>query len=741
MPPLTTPSPSRRPAYLLLVFFILGLASVTVQTTLIREFLVAFHGNELCLGLFFGVWLLWISLGAALGSWVSRRLRSADGLFHLCVLLGAASPLLQIYYIRIVRYVLNPPAGLYIPFHSMSLFALVVLLPFSTMIGFTFPLGCRLYAERRGPGPTAIGWLYVLESCGFLLGGLLFTFILAHHYNAYANAALTLGLVLAVCVFGSFGAMRPAAQLAFRVLSLAILAGLCVLSPLVLRLDRLSIQRRWESLETRLELLTTADSKYENIAVGESSGQYSVFADGFYMFSFPNEYDYAPSANYVLTQHPRPRKVLLLGNGTQGLLRELLSAGVAAVDHVELDPKITETIQPYLPAADARLLSDPRVRYFHADSRYFVKQAQAVYDIIFVNMPDPSTAMLNRFYTIEFFREAQRALAPGGVLALRITSAENYIGELVGDYSGSVFHTLRRVFKNIAVSHGDSNNLFASDADNVVTTDIKELTRRYAQRGIQSQHFTTAHFEFIYQPTRVEFTRQKLMERQSAKINTDLRPITYFYNLMLWDNFSGSHLRPVFRFLERTNIIVLVLVLVVVLVARLGFVKALRRDLARQARFNALAAMAACGFSAMAFEIILIFAFQSMYGYLYHMIGLIVALFMAGLALGGLAANLSLRGLQSEGKALILVQVVTAAFALGLPSALMALSSPALAAAPLAVSQALFMALILAAGFLGGLEFPIVSSLYLKHSTDTARTGGLVDAADHLGAFLGALLS
>ena len=45
----------------------LGFFALVAQTLHFRDFLTAFEGNELGVGSFFGSWLLWVGLGAAIG--------------------------------------------------------------------------------------------------------------------------------------------------------------------------------------------------------------------------------------------------------------------------------------------------------------------------------------------------------------------------------------------------------------------------------------------------------------------------------------------------------------------------------------------------------------------------------------------------------------------------------------------------------------------------------------------------
>ena len=62
------PSCARSP---LPAYFVLGLDAIVVQALLIRAFLVACQGNELCIGLIFGTWFAWVVVGTRVGTWAA----------------------------------------------------------------------------------------------------------------------------------------------------------------------------------------------------------------------------------------------------------------------------------------------------------------------------------------------------------------------------------------------------------------------------------------------------------------------------------------------------------------------------------------------------------------------------------------------------------------------------------------------------------------------------------------------
>jgi len=163
-------------------------------------------------------------------------------------------------------------------------------------------------------------------------------------------------------------------------------------------------------------------------------------------------------------------------------------------------------------------------------------------------------------------------------------------------------------------------------------------------------------------------------------------------------------------------------------------------------------AIGATGFAGMTFDLVVIFAFQTLYGYVYQQIGLLITAFMAGISLGGwwmarwLKTKLvgsghpvALRPVLVRLEATIVVYLV--AFPLTL--ALLHARAPEFAWVRMAL-----LGLNAVAGLLVGLEFPLANALYLpttvplkrhREASRAEETAGILYAADLVGACLGAL--
>jgi spermidine synthase len=717
--------------------------AIAVQVLFVREFMVVFFGNELCLGIILGGWLIGIAIGTGIGGRISRQVTRTLPLFIVLQAFICLSPFVQIGAIRLVRSILNVPAGEYISLLPLIASAFLITLPFSFTIGLIFPCACTLFPEEDNRKARPIGLVYIFEAAGSLIGGIVLTFFMIAQFKPYeiiaiiAIPTLLNSAVLRFCVRHS-----TVPWVSWLCITLCAFNGYMLLSGHISRLDDRLVQQRWYSYKNHLNLMFSADSPYQNVAVASAQDQYSLFGNGQYVTSYPDPYQAAFFAHFTLAQHPSPAKILLVGGGATGTIQEMLKHPIRMLHYVEVDPLMIEAGIPYLAVQDKNALADKRVGLFFKDGRYFIQHGTEQYDMIILHLPDPSTAMLNRFYTIEFFKEARKRLAPGGVLITGITGSDTYLGQDAGVYASSLYHTLNKVFTHIVVAPGTRNYFFAADVPGAVSSDPNLLARRFESRGIQSDYFTPYHFTMLFPRERSAFLARELEQQSAVQINTDACPITYYYNLVLWESIAGSKGRAhLFQGLVgRLNLLVVSLTLL--FLVRVAYVLRTRRRLAAHLTCNALLAIAAAGFAGMSLEIILLLSFQNIYGYVYRQVGLIIAFFMLGLAAGGWQMNRLIAGRERSWVTLLtLLSFSLGVYAMGMPYLIDLFSfGKASAAGNNLDLRFIFLGLVTAAGWLTGLEFPLVSKIFINRYP-TGTVAGWVNGCDHLGACLGALLT
>jgi spermidine synthase len=484
---------------------------------------------------------------------------------------------------------------------------------------------------------------------------------------------------------------------------------------------------RWRTF-SRFHLRASRDSRYQHIQIGCREGQCVLVQDGRRTAQFPERAASRARAVLLLTQHPRPRDVLVIGGGLGGLCQELLAAGVRRLDYVEPDPKLLELVTGHLPGPLAEALRDPRFVAHSMDGRRFVQRAPAQsYDLAVVNVGDPTSAADSRFYTLEFFRELRAILRPRGVAAFcGITGDENYMaGDPVQLYTACIFRTLRRVWEHVFVRPGDEFCYFAGDH---ATADLPLLEKRFEELGFGPEamrhSFRLEHFP----PERTEWVRNEMRAAAArAPVNTDERPVLFTLFLAVQAHyvadrgraFPGTHLFATVRRLPPYLLwLPLAGVPLVVLALRLA-----RRDPSRVAGALGVLGTGAFGLSA---ELLIIYRYQTSFGFVYRDISIIAGVFMLGLAAGGWMAG---RAASPRTRSrLLTTEAGQAIFIFVLPATLGLIS----------VSPVLFIAAALMAGWLTGSEFPLAARSGLMAGQDSAGVAGLLDAADHLGALLGA---
>lgn len=119
-----------------------------------------------------------------------------------------------------------------------------------------------------------------------------------------------------------------------------------------------------------------------------------------------------PMVHLPMLSHPAPEKVLVIGGGDGGILRELLRYDcLRHIDFVELDQEVVEFSRRYLASVHAGSFDNPKVHSHFRDGRSFVERSTARYDVVIMDMTDPSGPS-RMLYTREFFAAVKQVLEP-----------------------------------------------------------------------------------------------------------------------------------------------------------------------------------------------------------------------------------------------------------------------------------------------------------------------------------------
>lgn len=177
-------------------------------------------------------------------------------------------------------------------------------------------------------------------------------------------------------------------------------------------------------LETR-QKLHAEESPYQRIEVYETTrfGNLLVL-DGFVMLTGRDNFIYHEMMTHpALYTHPDPKRVLIIGGGDCGCLREVLKhPGVTHADQVELDERVTRVSEEYFPEL-CESNSDPRAHLHFVDGIKWVEDAAAGdYDIIIVDSTDP-VGQAARLFQAPFYSACRAALSDdAGILIVQSES-------------------------------------------------------------------------------------------------------------------------------------------------------------------------------------------------------------------------------------------------------------------------------------------------------------------------------
>ncbi len=683
----------------------LGFTTAVAQVLLVRELVAVFYGNELVLGLILAAWLAWGALGAGLSGYlVSCSHKDRDRIIAGGLALLGLLPAFQMLLVRAARGLLRVPPGALVEFGPMVGTVGLTVAPVCLLAGALFPLLARRLAEMGRPAGSAYLW----ECAGAAVGGVLFSFVLIRYLDPFQTAALllTADLAAALSLLQSGTPLHPRLPTTRLAAVLGPLLLLPALLPLASAIHRATLRWQWS------DLAFAADSPYGRIVIQARESQRVFYENGLLMFETqgtrPEEVVHPP-----LLAHPAPREVLLIGGAAAGNLREALRHPGVHITVVESDPLLLRAARLHLPPDEAAVLDDPRATVVLADGRRFIQTTRRTFDVVILDLPEPSTGALNRFYTEEFFREVRAVLNPGGILALGLPAAENYWSPELARRNGSVYHTLRAVFPDVLALPGDTTYFLASAGPLEADPDL--WGRRLAERGIATRWVTAAYIRYLFTTDRFAQVRETLEGTAGVRLNRDLTPVCYYYDLALWLSRFTPRLRG---FFERTDLL------------RLGWVAlalAVPVGLARWRRRWALPmAVGGAGLAGMMLEVVVLLAFQVRHGSLYAQVSLIVAAYMVGMVLGSRwgasrrweppkcrRALLALMGGLAPGAAVL----------------------PFLLGRPLPVAVFPFLALL--AGGWGGAVFPLALQ---AEGGDVGRAAGRLYGADLAGGCLGALL-
>ncbi len=736
---------------LILALLLMGFTGTLAQVIMIRELLVTFYGNELSIGIILGNWLILEAAGSFfLGRIANKPERSVDAYVALQFAIAIFLPL-AVYGARVAKTMLGIPVGEMVGLFPVFYSSLLLLAPLSLADGAKFTIGCRIYSNLTKETAHSIARVYIYEAIGAVIGGVLLAFLIIPHFHSIEVALGVGGLnlisaILLITLFKKsflpklranhrFGVSFLSRSAYFLLVGIILLAstGYVLFSPKADEIHNLSTHTQWQGYD----LQYYQNSNYGNIAVTKRGEEFTFYSDGIPIATapHPDEAFVEELAHLPMLFHYSPRKVLIVGGGIGGLINEVVKHPVEKVDYAELDPLIIEAAHSFATPLTEFELSNPRVAVHYLDGRLFMSRSQECYDVIIINLPSPSTLQLNRFYTKEFFEMAEVALNRDGILAVTCPGSLSYMGEELANLNACVYRTLHDIFPYVRAIPGETNLFLASPSTGISTVQDALLVQRLQDRALKTRLLTDFHIRYKLDKARANWLLNSLDQVPEGRINQDLSPSGLFYDISLWSALVSHRFEGVFKLMGKANLWVFLIPLAIFMVAFF----AVRRRIPKLGAASVAVTIVTTGFAGMAFDMVLILAFQSLYGYVYQMIALLTAVFMVGLAIGSTMMTRIMSRVTNNRSLLIKLESLILAYSILVPVILVVFHSHLGEPVIFALVQAVILFLSLVSGVLVGSEFPLANKIYLKGRGRVGKVAGGLYACDLLGAWVGAL--
>jgi len=180
-------------------------------------------------------------------------------------------------------------------------------------------------------------------------------------------------------------------------------------------------------------------------------------------------------------------------------------------------------------------------------------------------------AQINRFYTKEFFREANDVLKNRGIITFSAYSNPNYMSREQVQLYLTLKKTLEEVFEDVKITPGETNYFLASNEKDLITLDWRVLMETLNKRNIKAQYMREYYLFSELSRDRIDSFNRRIDKVASepdiavCHINRDFHPIAYYYDMVLWTTYFKYNLKKLFRSINARRIYVTAAVLYIIL--------------------------------------------------------------------------------------------------------------------------------------------------------------------------------
>lgn len=356
-----------------------------------------------------GCYLFAMGIGSYLSRFIDDHL--PEHFIRIELLVGLVGGLMPVALFLLHAYVPGP--------FRLALYSMVLVI--GILVGLEIPLVMRIL-RRNYALKDLVSQVLTFDYLGALAVSVAFPLLLVPHLGLM-RSGLLFGALNAVVALWALWVFRGDLRHRWALLGWS-LGVLLVLGATFAGAD--AVTRLGEDRLYGRRIVLAETSPYQRIVLTESSGVTRLYLNGNLQFSSRDEHRYHESLVHpVMLAHGAPRRVLVLGGGDGLAVREVLRhKSVIDITLVDLDPRMTRLFseRESLLALNHHALKSPKVRIVNADAFAWLERTDQVFDVIIVDLPDPTNYSLGKLYTTAFYSLLDRALAASGYAVVQTTS-------------------------------------------------------------------------------------------------------------------------------------------------------------------------------------------------------------------------------------------------------------------------------------------------------------------------------
>lgn len=669
----------------MIIFIPLGIITSIFQLVVLREFSFSIAKHELAFVLAAGFWIIscaWASTiklpAKRLNLWI-LPLASASFSVSVC-LIHLAKSLLGLKYFQVPH-----PAIIGLTLAFVGLPALIMGLAFRWLLE---------QSERNTPqlAQNEPAKFFAFEAAGFFLGGIVFTLLLKDYTNPLIFSWLPLLLLP-----GIKGKLN-------KTLTICLVLVITAISSVSFDLI---IRKEFDGAQ----ILINRGSRYGPLIISVKSGVTSLFSGGSLLATSEDKAAVEEFIHLSLsaTEPAADKDILFIGAARSGQIEEILKYKLNSLDCVQINPLLWK----FTPALLSGALHN-KINYITDDPRGYLKKTAKHYDAILMDMPAPSSLLLNRYFTEDFFKLVARCLKPAGVFTFSIPSKREILSPQFIKFDSSIINAIDRVFTGRLIIPGDAMLIIASNRNEISG---QHLLNNFLAVKPKTEFFTAYHFRDYLDPAMRNYT-ENMLDREIMP-NSDLYPAGFLNYLILEQTKFYPNLKIDAKRTQRIIFIFLLFCGLAIAAASLS------------PKISCFLNIGAVGFTSISLCSIIYILFQLFCGALFWKLGLLIALFMVGVTAGVFLLNNTKIAGRNILRWIYLGWMLTS----------FALLSSLKWIGEAGNAEFIFYFYALTCGVLTGSAYPVLAGDLIKNKIENRKVTGIIYAADLSGAFLGTLIS